>query len=120
MQINIYDKEKYNKYFIYHYLPMYMLEIIKSEYRSLKAIKLEKELKVNVLKVFTYAITNISITEQGDTYSIYVNKYLKYKKYNLNQLINFITYGNREIKGYNLLYILFNYIETNINVIYKE
>lgn len=120
MQITIEEKDKYNKYFIYNYLPRYMYSIIENSYSSYKTKKLRKELNVNILSVYKFAIEKISIVESGDTYIISINKNLKYKDYNLNSLINYITYGNRTIKGYNLLHVLFNYISKNIADIYVE
>lgn len=120
MKLIIYNKENYSKYFIYNYLPRYLVNIVEESYKSIKAVKFNKELKINTLSVFKYAMKNISISEINDTYVISINKNLNYKTYNLKSLIDYITYGNMEIKGYRLLYNIFKWLSNNIDLVYKE
>ena len=120
MKIIIKNKDWYSKYFIYNYLPRYLESLVEDEYRAARASQLKKELKLNIYNIFIYAMRNVSISESGDSYEISINKNIKYKDYNLKTLVDFITYGNLEIKGYKLLYDIFKLVNENIDIIYKE
>lgn len=120
MKIIIQNKEDYNKDFIYNYLPQYLLTSINNYYSPSRALQISRELHLNILDIFKYALSNLIIAETGDSYTISINKNLRYNKYNLKKLIDFINYGNMKVKGYRLLYDIFEAAAKNIDLIYKE
>lgn len=120
MKIVIKNKNEYKESFIKTYLKQYMSDMLEMYYDHSKASGLSRELKLNVYKILDYAINTLNITESGNNWIIEINKNLRYNIYNLNYLINYITYGNRSIKGYKILYIIFANISKNIDSIYKE
>lgn len=120
MKLIIHNKDSYNKVFITRYLPKYILSQINSLFNYTKCKHLSLYLKINILALFKFTINNLIISEAGDTYILSINKNLRYKNYSLGKLINFITYGTRDIKGYRLLDIVFKSIADNIDIIYER
>lgn len=115
------NKYLYNKIFVTKYLKKVILNIINSNFNPIKSKKLSQELGgLNIREIIVYAVNNLLISEVGDKWVIEINKSLNYGNYNLGYLINFITYGNINTKGYKILYIIFKYIANNIDKIYKE
>lgn len=120
MKLIIQNKQQYNELFVKDYLPKYILSQVNTLFSNIKCKHLSKYLDINILNLFRFAINNLEISEVGDNYILSINKSLRYKKYNLGKLINFITYGNRDIKGYRLLDIIFKSIEENIGILYER
>lgn len=120
MKIILYNKNNYNKQFVYNYLKHYMLKLVDELYSSKKCKQLSQKLNVNILSVIKYSINTLIISTTNDSYILSINKNIRYKDYNLKALINYINYGDREIKGYRLLYNIFEYVVKNIDSIYKE
>ena len=120
MKLIIQNKDnKFPKEFI-EYLPIYMLDELNSMFSSSRCKHMTSFLKLNILSIFRYALENLNISKSGDSYILSINKNLRYNKYNLNSLINFISYGNRNLKGYRLLYIIFEETSKFIDVIYER
>ena len=120
MKLIIYNKNDYEKSFIYNYLKLYMTDLLISHYNYSRAIAFNKLLKIDVFKVLNHAIKTMNITEDANSYILSVNKNLKFGNYNLKSLLNYITYGSRDIKGYRILYDILNIVGRNIDIIYKE
>lgn len=119
MKLVIKPKASYDESFI-KYLKSYMYDAVKNDYNHIRASRLSSELNLNILDILLYAIRNMSISSSSDEWVIETNKSLRYKEFNLEKLINFITYGNIKIKGYKILYKIFENVANNIDVIYKE
>lgn len=119
MKLVIKSKEDYNSLFI-TYLKDYMIKLINDYYSPTKASRLSFELGLDILDIFIYTINNMNISAYGNAWTIETDKSLRYKEYNLDKLINFITYGNLKVKGYRLLYIILEYVANNIDLIYEE
>lgn len=120
MKIVINNKNNYDKYFIYDYLPKYILNSVSELYDASRASQMNRELHLNILSIFIYAINNLTIQETGEAWALSINKNTRYKNYNLSSLIDYITYGTRTCKGYRLLYNIFKSINENIDLIYKR
>ena len=120
MKLIIQNKNnKFPEEFI-NYLPTYMLEELNTLFRYTKCKHMTLFLRLNILSIFKYALKNLIISKVGETYIISINKNLRYNKYNLKSLLDFITYGNRSLKGYRLLYIIFEDTSKNIDTIYER
>lgn len=120
MKIIIYNKDSYSKSFIEKYLPSYIMSIFKRSYSKKKLEELDKEFNIDSLNIIKTALKNLKISEQTNSYSIEINKNVKYKHQNIDSLINLITYGNRSCKGYLIIYKIFKEIAENIDIIYEE
>ena len=120
MKLVIKNKNDYDERFIKNYLKKLMIKLIKDNYNLSRALQFNQELNLNVLNIFIYAVKTINISESGDSWIISIDKTKIYGNYNLSKLIFYITYGTRTIKGYKLLYNIFEYIANNLELIYRE
>lgn len=120
MNLVISNKQRYDKYFIKVYLPKYLLKSIYEHFDRRKVLKMEEFLDINILSLFKYALLNLVVKESWDSYIISINKNKLYKGYNLNRLIDYVTYGSRSEKGYSLFRDTFGLVEKNIDRIYEE
>lgn len=119
MKLVIRPKDYYDKLFI-KYLKNYMIELIRNHYNKDKTSELSSELGLDIFDILIYAINNVIISEYGDAWIVEINKSIRYKEFNFGKLINFITYGNLKVKGYKLLYIIFEEVANNIDTIYER
>ena len=120
MQLIIHNKYLYAKSFIYKYLPKYIYNLAISSCDKKILDKFDKEFDINSLEVIKKSMGNLIVSEQWDSYIIKTDKNLKYDRFNLDSVINLITYGNRTCKGYKLIFDIFELVGKKIDIIYKE
>lgn len=120
MKLIIYNKNNYNKEFIYDYLPKLMLDLLNNSINYKHINRLDSEFKIDSAYILKFSVRNFKITEQVNSYTIEVDKNKKIKGYNLDSLINLITYGNRSCRGYLLLNKIFRFVADNLDQIYEE
>lgn len=119
MKIIIYNKDKYSKEFI-TWLSKELLKIFNDSFNRKRLVRIDKEFNIDSLNIIKFALNNLCIDEQSNSYSISINKNLKFDHQPLDSLINLITYGNRSCRGYTIILDIFNYIAKNIDILYKE
>lgn len=119
MQIVIYNKDNYNRAFV-DAVPRKILALFNSSFNRLRLSNIDKKLNINSLNIIRFALKNLIVSEQTNSYSISINKNLKYDHQPIDSLINVITYGNRNCKGYTIVLDIFNYIAKNIDILYRE
>lgn len=119
MKIIIYNKDTYSKEFI-TWLSKELLKIFNDSFNRKRLAIIDKEFNIDSLNIIKFALNNLCINEQSNSYSISINKNLKFDHQPLDSLINLITYGNRSCKGYAIILDIFNYIVKNIDILYKE
>ena len=111
------DLDKFVKVYLINYI--YTKIIISLDLKRLKVF--DDYLNINSRFIILLALRNLIITKQSEkTYNISFNKNIKYKGQLVYPLIKFITYGNRELKGYPIILDWFKLVERNISSIYKE
>lgn len=114
----------YGEYFIKNKLPLVFAKLLN-----------ERLHKKNIQNIFTYITDNYKISKEtlisNILKSIKVSKYdkTKYILYfdnniyiddvNLENLVSLITYGNREIRGSNVILDAMTYLKKNLSSIYK-
>lgn len=119
MKIILYDKDEYNRKFIKD-LPSVALKLFNNLFNRMRLSNIDKEFDIDSLNIIRFALKNLIISEQPNSYSISINKNLKYDHQPIDSLINVITYGNRNCRGYTIVLDIFNYIAKNIDILYKE
>jgi len=119
VKIIIYNKDIYSKEFI-TWLSKELLRIFNDSFNKKRFFRIDKEFNIDSLNIIKFALKNLSISEQSNSYSISINKNLKYEHQPVDSLINLITYGNRSCKGYAIILDVFNYIANNIDILYRE
>lgn len=119
MKIVIYSKDDYSREFV-DYIPSIALKLFNESFDRKRLFNIDKEFNINSLNIIRFALENLSISEQPNSYTISINKNLKFEHQPIDSLINLITYGNRNCKGYTIVLDIFNYITKNINILYKE
>lgn len=119
MKIIIYNKDIYSKEFI-TWLSKELLKIFNDSFNRKRFIRIDKEFNIDSLNIIKFALNNLCVNEHPNSYSISINKNLKFDHQPLDSLINLITYGNRSCKGYAIILDVFNYIANNIDILYRE
>lgn len=119
MKIVIYSKDDYSREFI-DYIPSIALKLFNESFNRKRLFNIDKEFNINSLNIIRFALENLSVSEQPNSYTISINKNLKFEHQPIDSLINLITYGNRDCKGYTIVLDIFNYIAKKVNILYKE
>jgi hypothetical protein len=103
-----------------------LTDYIISKYRDLNAKKLNNYLesfniKQNVRAILFYAIETLKKTPDGNTYVLEVdkNRLLPNTVFNLETVVNLITYGAIDVKGYDLLVKAFQFVNKKLNTLKK-
>lgn len=120
MKLVIYKKNELYKDFIYKYLPSLILNIFNGSY-DLKRLKLiDDEFSIDSMSIIRFSLKNLKVSEQPNSFTIEIDKNKRYKKENVESLINLVTYGNRSCKGYPIVHDIFKFIADHIDQIYEE
>lgn len=80
----------------------------------------QKRFKLNIVNILLLAISSMKYSKNAVNYVYTLNKTVRYKKYNLADLVQKITYGNLNMKGYPILEEVFRNSEKNISVLYDR
>ena len=122
MQITIKNKSKIIiDEFIYTYLPNYIRELFSISVDNKRLSEFDKMFNIDSKMILFKALRNLLITKNGNNeFNIKINDIITVDNHNIGYYINLITYGNREIKGYPIIKIIFQHVADDINIIYKE
>lgn len=119
MKVIIYNKDNYSRKFIED-LPNIALDLFNSLFNRHRLKIISDEFNIDSIGAIRFSLKNMIISEQPNSYSISINKTLKFNHLPIDSVINLITYGNRNCKGYTIVLDIFNYIAKNIDILYKE
>lgn len=106
--------------FFYNYIPKYMATLFLKVADKKRLRQIDSEYQINSTKLLYYSLLNQSKSKSGNMYTIGVNKNLKYQGNFVMELLNRITYGDLNHKGYPILLKIFKYTANMIGVIYEE
>ena len=114
--------------FIYNFIPSKMEEFLslnlsEETLRSLDVyLKQTLKIKMTSQEVLETSLKHLFITRDVNNYVIIIdtNFFLPQTNYRVNDLVNLITYGNLEVRGYDVMVKLANYIRGNINLLFTE
>jgi hypothetical protein len=113
--------------FATRYIPEVLKEYINSNYSEAKAKKLNDFLYLHNVKSgvkgsLMYAIETLKFSKEGENYVLEVdkNKILEKTAFNIDTIVNLITYGTVDIRGYNLLVNSFEFVARKINSLKKS
>lgn len=120
MKIIIYNKNDFDKLFIYEYIPRLIKNYFSDLFDQKRLDVINNTFGINSFDIIMFALDNLKIYSQPDAYIIEIDKNLRYKNINVDSIINLITYGNRECKGYPLIYNIFKIIAENVERIYEK
>ena len=102
------------------YLISYMYNIANNIIDVKRCKNIDIEFNIDSKQIILFAIKNLSISSTSTDYIIRIDNNLKYNHMNLGKLINLITYGNRSVKGYNIISDLFTLIKDDLPNIYER
>lgn len=119
MKLIIYNKKKYLKNFISDYLPLLISKSFDKLCDKKRLALFDKEFNIDSLDIINEALDNLRVSEQQTSYILEIDKNKKYKGKSIDSYINLITYGNRDCKGYKIIYFIFNSIAKNIDELYE-
>jgi hypothetical protein len=115
-----------NEDFVKNYIPEVLKGYIEKKYSVVKAKKLNTHLssygiKQDVKEILLYAIDSlkITVTETGYTCEVDKNKNLPNTPFNIGTVVNLITYGNIEIKGYGIIIKAFEFVVNKLITLKK-
>lgn len=77
-------------------------------------------IKTPVRKIFKIAVDNLKTVTNYSKLTFRIDKFIMVDNIRLNSIIKLITYGNLEIKPYNIWTESFEYIKSNIDEIIFE
>lgn len=107
-----------DKYFAQDFIPKVIKSYAKKYY--IKSLPLEREIKrlnigVNsVLEIINYAMDNAKVVLIDGSYDLEIGKNCKIGIYEVETLLNLITYGNANTKGNNILTKAIKYVKDNL------
>ena len=104
-----------------------MYRDVMRDFRVSKSNKLENYLdeqfglNIHTKDLLRECLVSLQIQEKTDYLRIYIDPNKKYKNTDLTvkNLVNFVTYGNADIKGYPIVLDEFKKISKNLNTYYK-
>lgn len=112
--------------FATEYIPQILTEYIITKYRVSSAKKMNTYLegfnvKENVRAILLYAVETLKKTPDGKTYVLEVdkNRSVPNTVFSLETVVNLITYGTIEIRGYDLLIKAFQFVNKKLNTLKK-
>lgn len=115
--MNLRVSSNYPEEFIASLKPVLQEELLlKLDYGRVEYYK--KNFNLDVIAILFKAISNMTYSKTAADYIYTINKTVRYKKYNLANLIKKITYGTFAMKGYPILEEVFRETEKNISVLY--
>jgi len=107
--------------FVYTYLPNYINKLFINTLDLNRLNSFNKELNLNSYNLINNLLKSLNISKINNTsYDISINKNIKINGKSALTYLNFITYGNRSIKGYPIVYNIFKIIANNIDSIYEQ
>jgi len=114
------NKDYFIKEFVYDYLPLYMYSLLKGCIEDKQIDRLNQSYNFDTRKFLLYSFLNLRISSDESNYYIEIDKNLRLNGLPVHQCIQMITYGNLSTKGYPVVNKLFDMINNNIFIIYKN
>lgn len=115
--MNLRISSNYPEEFIASLKPVLQEELLlKLDYGRVEYYK--KNFDLDLITILFKAISSMTYSKTATDYIYTINKTVRYKKYNLANLIKKITYGTFVMKGYPILEEVFRETEKNISVLY--
>jgi hypothetical protein len=118
--------ETQDEIFAREFIPQVLTEYIITKYRDLSArnlnLYLERfNIKQSVRTILLYGIETLKITKDDKTYVLEIDKNnnLPQTAFSLDTIVNLITYGAADVKGYDLLIKAFQFVTKKITVLKK-
>lgn len=106
--------------FVETYLPEYIYKEFINRFNPTRAQIFDRVFNMNSFSILQYALRHLLISKvRNDTYIIKINKSLRYNNVPVGGLVNLITYGTRQVRGYGIIDDIFKYVSENINGIYN-
>ena len=102
------------------YLISYIYNIANNIIDVKRCKNIDTEFNIDSKQIILFEIKNLSISSTSIDYIIRIDNNLKYNHMNLGKLINLITYGNRDVKGYNIISNIFTLIKDDLPNIYER
>ncbi len=118
--------ETQDELFAKEFIPQVLADYVIDKYRNLNAKNLNTYLegfniRQSVRQILLYGIETLKVTKDDKTYILEVdkNKTLPNTVFSLDTLINLITYGAVDVKGYDLLLKAFQFVTKKITILKK-
>ena len=109
------------KDFVYNYVPKSILKSFIAHANKQKLKLFDEEFGVNSYDALLYALKHLNVVKHKNfTYVIEFNKNLKYNNLSIMYYVNLVTYGNRSIRGYDILPKIFRFNSNNIHALYMR
>jgi hypothetical protein len=106
------------------YIPQVLTEYVITKYRDASAKKLNAYLegfnvKQTVRTILLYAVETLKIRQEGKEYILEVdkNKNVPNTVFSLETVVNLITYGAVDVKGYDIMLKAFNFVSKKLNML---
>lgn len=116
MQIKI--PIKYTVTFVVDYVIKYIINEVKSHKGDPRINNIGSEFGFNAYEALLYIVNNLLVDVQSRYITVSVNKNLHWKGYNLEKLLNIITYGSRTNKGCDIYTSAVDYINKHYEAMY--
>jgi hypothetical protein len=118
--------ETQDELFAKEFIPQVLADYVIDKYRNLNAKNLNTYLegfniRQSVRQILLYGIETLKVTKDDKTYILEVdkNKTLPNTVFSLDTLVNLITYGAVDVKGYDLLLKAFQFVTKKITILKK-
>ena len=118
MQIKI--PKSYSISFVVDYLIKYVIDQVKSHKGDPRLNNIGSEFGFNAYEALLYIVKNLLVDIQNRYIIVSVNKNLYWHGYNLEKLLNIITFGTRANKGSDIYTKAVDYINQHYEVLYLK
>ena len=118
MQIKI--PNKYSIKFITDYVIKYIIDQVKSHKGDPRLNNIGSEFGFNAYEALLYIVQNLLVDIQNRYIIVSVNKNLYWHGYNLEKLLNIITFGTRANKGSDAYTKVVDYINQHYSAMYLK
>lgn len=116
MQVKI--PNDYSTTFVINYLIKYIINEVESHKGDPRLNNISMEFGFNAFEGLRYIVQNLLVDIQTRYIIISVNKNLHWHGYNLEKLLNIITFGSRTNKGCDIYTRAIDYINRNYEAMY--
>ena len=118
MQIKI--PIKYTITFVVNYIIRYIINEVELHEGDPRLNNIGSEFGFNAYEALLYIVQNLLVDVQNRYIIVSVNKNLYWHGYNLEKLLNIITFGTRANKGSDIFSKLCDYINRKVEVMYID
>ena len=118
MQVKI--PVRYGARFTVDHLIKYIINEVKSHKGDARLNNIGSEFGFNAYEALLYIVNNLYVDIQNRYITVSVNKNLHWHGYNLEKLLNIITYGSRTNKGCDIYLKAVDYINQHYEALYLQ